>query len=292
MPTLRSEIRPGAYYDSVVLMQLQRGLLTLPGVLDAGAVMPTPVNLELLEASGLRPSEAPSSDDLLIVVRAETDGAAGEALAQVDTLLARPRASTAAGVRPKTLAAATQQLPEAAWVLVSVPGRFAAGVAGDAVRLGKNVFLYSDNVPVEDEVELKRQAAARGLLVMGPDCGTAIIGGVGFGFANRVRRGSIGLVAASGTGLPGGAPALHALGGGVSQALGTRGGGLPAGGGGPGRVPGPRGLPPRPPARGGARGLPAAGGGAGFGRPGGAPAFARPLFPPTRRGKRGFPVWR
>src|SRR3990170_5007036 len=223
MPALRSEIRPGAYYDSVVLMQLQRGLLTLPGVLDAGAVMATPVNLELLEASGLRPSEAPSSDDLLIVVRAETDGAAGEALAQVDALLARRRASTDAEFRPKSLAAATQQLPEAAWVLVSVPGRFAAGVAGDAVRLGKNVFLYSDNVPVEDEVELKHQAAARGLLVMGPDCGTAIIGGVGFGFANRVRRGSIGLVAASGTGLQAVTSAIHALGGGVSQAIGTGG---------------------------------------------------------------------
>ena len=223
MPALRSEIRQGAYYDSVVLMQLQRGLLTLPGVLDAGAVMATPVNLELLEASGLRPSEAPSSDDLLIVVRAETDGAAGEALAQVDALLARRRASIDAEFRPKSLAAATQQLPEAAWVLVSVPGRFAAGVAGDAVRLGKNVFLYSDNVPVEDEVELKHQAAARGLLVMGPDCGTAIIGGVGFGFANRVRRGSIGLVAASGTGLQAVTSAIHALGGGVSQAIGTGG---------------------------------------------------------------------
>src|SRR3990172_7266831 len=214
MPALRSEIRQGAYYDSVVLMQLQRGLLTLPGVLDAGAVMATPVNLELLEASGLRPSQAPSSDDLLIVVRAETDGAAEEAMAQVDALLARRRSSTDAEFRPKSLAAATQQLPEAAWVLVSVPGRFAAGVAGDAVRLGKNVFLYSDNVPVEDEVELKHQAAARGLLVMGPDCGTAFIGGVGFGFANRVRRGAIGLVAASGTGFQAGAPALPAPGGG------------------------------------------------------------------------------
>src|SRR3972149_3301954 len=220
MPALRSEIRQGAYYDSVVLMQLQRGLLTLPGVLDAGAIMATPVNLELLEASGLRPAEAPSSDDLLIVVRAETDGAAGEALPRVDARRPRRGASTDAEFRPKSLAAATQQLPEAAWVLISVPGRFAAGVAGDAVRLGRDVFLYSDNVPVEDEVKLKRQASARGLLVMGPDCGTAIIGGVGFGFANRVRRGSIGLVAASGPGFQGRAPGIHSLGGGVSQAIG------------------------------------------------------------------------
>jgi FdrA protein len=223
MPTLRSEIRRGAYYDSVVLMQLQRGLLTLPGVLDAGAVMATPVNLELLEASGLRPAQAPSHDDLLIVVKAETEVAAGEALAQVDALLTRRRASADVEFRPKSLAAASHQIPEAAWVLVSVPGRFAAGVARDALSLGKNVFLYSDNVSVEDEVELKRQATARGLMIMGPDCGTAIIGGVGFGFANRLRRGSIGLVAASGTGLQAVTSAIDALGGGVSQAIGTGG---------------------------------------------------------------------
>jgi FdrA protein len=223
MPSVRSEIRRGAYYDSVVLMQLQRGLLALPGVLDTGAVMATPVNLELLEASGLRPSDAPSPDDLLIVVKAETDAAAGEALAQVDALLARRRALSEAEFRPKSLAAAAQQIPAAAWVLISVPGRFAAGVAREALSLGKNVFLYSDNVPVEDEVQLKREAASAGLMVMGPDCGTAIIGGVGFGFANRVRRGSIGLVAASGTGLQAVTAAIDALGGGVSQAIGTGG---------------------------------------------------------------------
>src|SRR3972149_1007626 len=246
MPALKSEIRGGAYYDSVVLMQLQRALLTLPGVLDAGAVMATPVNLELLEAGGLRPADPPSPDDLLIVVKAESDSAAAAALAQVDALLARRRASTDAEFRLKSLAAAAQQLPEAAWVLVSVPGRFAAGVAGDAVRLRKNVFLYSDNVPVEDEVGLKRQATARGLMVMGPDCGTAIIGGVGFGCANRVRRGSIGLVAASGTGLQTVTSAIHSLGGGVSQAIGTGGRGFAAEGGGKGGLPSLRRVCPVP----------------------------------------------
>jgi FdrA protein len=232
MATLKSQVRGGAYYDSVVLMQLQRGLLALPGVLDAGAVMATPVNLELLEASGLRPADPPAPDDLLIVVKAESDGAAVSALAQVDGLLTRRRATTDAEFRPKSLAAAAQILPGAAWVLVSVPGRFAAGVAGDALRLGKNVFLYSDNVALEDEVELKRQAAAAGLIVMGPDCGTAIIGGVGFGFANRVRSGPIGLVGASGTGLQAVTSAIHALGGGVSQAIGTGGRDLHGGVGG------------------------------------------------------------
>ncbi len=218
-----SLIRPGAYYDSVVLMQLQRGLLTLQGVVDAGAVMATPVNLELLDASGLRPEAGAGADDLLIVVKAEDREAAEAALGQIDALLARRRASGEVEFMPKSLDAAVRQLPEAAWVLVSVPGRFAAGVAHDALRFGKNVFLYSDNVSLEDEAELKREAHRRGLLVMGPDCGTAVVGGVGFGFANRTRRGPIGLAAASGTGLQTVASMIHGLGSGISQALGTGG---------------------------------------------------------------------
>jgi FdrA protein len=220
MTTLVSEIRPGAYFDSVVLMQLQRGLLTLPGVQDAGVVMATPVNIELLAASGLRPEVKAGPDDLLLVIKADTEAAGQAALGQADTLLARRRSATSTAFLPKSLEAAAGQLTEARWVLISVPGRFAAGVAREALRLGKNVFLYSDNVPVEDEVDLKRAALARGLLVMGPDCGTAIIGGIGFGFANRVRPGNIGLIAASGTGLQAVTSAIDALGGGVSQAIG------------------------------------------------------------------------
>jgi FdrA protein len=108
-------------------------------------------------------------------------------------------------------------------VLVSVPGRYAAGVAREALALGKHVFLYSDNISLEDEIALKRDAQSRGLLVMGPDCGTAIVNGIGLGFANRVRRGPIGLVAASGTGLQAVASRIDALGGGISHALGTGG---------------------------------------------------------------------
>ncbi len=206
MTVVQSEIRAGAYYDSVVLMQLQKALAGLPGVLDAGVVMATPANLELLEASGLLTPEAKTAkaDDLLIVVKGEDDAAATHALSQVNELLQRRRATTSQTFRPKSLAAAAKQLPQAQWVLISVPGRFAAGVARDALDLGKHVFLYSDNVTLTDEIQLKQTARDKGLLVMGPDCGTAIINGVGLGFANRVRRGRIGLVAASGTGLAGG----------------------------------------------------------------------------------------
>ncbi len=221
MPELVSEVRRGAYYDSVVLMQLQRALVGLPGVIDAGVVMATPVNLELLAASRLRPEVQVGPDDLLLVVQAQSETAGREALSQVDALLSRRRAAATSAFLPKSLESAARSLPEAKWALVSVPGRFAAGVAMEALRLGKGVFLYSDNVPLEDEIALKRAALAQALLVMGPDCGTAIVGGVGFGFANRVRRGSIGLVGASGTGLQAVTSAIHTLGGGVSQALGT-----------------------------------------------------------------------
>ena len=223
---LKIEIRPGAYYDSVILMQLQRALAALPDVQEAGVVMGTAANKELLAQSALSTPavETAAADDLIIAVRTENAEQASAALAAVNGLLTRRRAESADDdYRPKTLESATLMLPEAQWVLVSVPGRYAAGVAKEALRLGKHLFLYSDNVTLEDEVAIKRLAAKQGLLVMGPDCGTAIINGVGLGFANRVRRGSIGVVGASGTGLQQVTARIHQLGGGITHAFGTGG---------------------------------------------------------------------
>ena len=185
--------------------------------------MGTPANLELLEQSGLLTDDAKSAgvNDLLVVVKAESEAAAEAALAQVEALLARRRSAVSEEFRPRSLETAVRQLPEAGWVLVSVPGRFAAGVAREALALGRHVFLYSDNVSLADEIELKKMAQSQGLLVMGPDCGTALINGVGLGFANRVRRGGVGLVGASGTGLQAVTSHIHALGAGVSHAIGT-----------------------------------------------------------------------
>jgi len=219
------EIRRGAYYDSVILMQLQRALIDLPDVLDAGVVMATPANLELLSQSQLLPEDMQSAspEDLLIVVQGEDQEKAEAALNQVDNLLSSRRSSDESGFNPRSLEAAVKMLPDSKWVLVSVPGRYAARVARDALKLGQHVFLYSDNVSLEDEIKLKREAQEKGLLVMGPDCGTAIIQGVGLGFANRVKRGQIGLVGASGTGLQAITSKIHNLGGGVSCAIGTGG---------------------------------------------------------------------
>ncbi len=225
MTVIKSETRSGVYYDSAVLMQLQRSLAGLPGVEDAGVVMGTESNKELLRHVDLVNAEveAAKENDLVIVVRAESEAAAAEAIGQVDELLTRRRTSVDQEYRPRSLDGANQMLPDSNWVLISVAGRYAAGVARESLRLGKHVFLFSDNVSVEDEISLKKEASEKGLLVMGPDCGTAIVNGVGLGFANKVRKGPIGVVAAAGTGLQQVTSRIHQLGSGITFGIGTGG---------------------------------------------------------------------
>jgi len=226
MTTIKVEIRGGAYYDSVILMQLQRSLAQQPGVIDAGVVMGTNANKEVLAQSGMLVSEVESAgaDDLVIVVTGEDEASAQTALSMVDELVASRRSSAGdQDYRPRSIETAAKMLPDANWVLVSVPGRYAAGVARQAMSFDKHVFLYSDNVSLEDEISLKQQAAQKGLLVMGPDCGTAIVNGIGLGFANKVRKGPIGVVAASGTGLQQVTVRIHQMGSGITHALGTGG---------------------------------------------------------------------
>ncbi len=223
-PFTKYQVRPGAYYDSVMLMQLQKSLAELPGVTDAGVMMATPANCELLTASGFDLTTILAKpDDLLIIVKAESDAVASDAIGQVDNLLNQRQKISTGVARPRSLRGGVDRLPAAQWVLISVPGRYAADIADQALDLNRHVFLYSDHVALSDEIRLKQRARAKGLLVMGPDCGTAIINGVGLGFANRIRRGNVGIVAASGTGLQAVATEVHRLGGGVSQAFGTGG---------------------------------------------------------------------
>ncbi len=225
MAVIKAEIRAGSYYDSAFLMQLQRSLATLPGVQDAGVIMGTDANKELLAHIGLVSAEveAAKPDDLVIVVRAEADDEASQALAKVDELLTAKKTIIEQEYRPQSIETADQMLSNAHWVLISVAGRYAAGVARQALRSGKHVFLFSDNVSVDDEISLKQSAASKGLLVMGPDCGTAIVKGIGLGFANKVRLGSIGVVAAAGTGLQQVSSHIHQLGGGMTYGIGTGG---------------------------------------------------------------------
>lgn len=225
MAIIKTQIRSGVYYDSAKLMQLQRSLAGLPGVLDAGVVMGTESNKELLAHIDLNTTEVQASkpDDLVIVVKSESAQVAEEAIGKVDELLAARKSDIDQEYMPHSLEAAAEMLPDASWVIVSVAGRYAAGVTREALRLGKHVHLFSDNVSVEDEIALKTQAREAGLLVMGPDCGTANIGGMGLAFANKVRNGPIGIVAAAGTGLQQVASRIHQLGGGITFGIGTGG---------------------------------------------------------------------
>jgi FdrA protein len=225
MAIIKAQIRSGVYYDSAFLMQLQRSLSDLPGVEDAGVVMGTESNKEILAHINLLSPEvqAAKPDDLVIVVRADNAASADGAQDRVDYLLTHRRSTLEQEYQPQSIESAANMLPEAAWVLVSVAGRYAAGVSREALRLGKHVFLFSDNVSVEDEISLKKMASEKGLLVMGPDCGTANIRGVGLGFANKVRLGPIGVVAAAGTGLQQVTSRIHQLGSGITYGIGTGG---------------------------------------------------------------------
>lgn len=225
MTVTKSQIRSGAYFDSAFLMQLQRSLSDLPGVEDAGVIMGTDTNKELLARIDLLPAEAKAAkaDDMVVVIRGDNEKSVDNALAQVDDLLTRRRSAMESKALPKSLESAAVLLPDANWVLISVAGRYAGGVARDALRMGKHVFLFSDNVSLEEEIELKKIAAGKGLLVMGPDCGTANVLGIGLGFANKVRLGPIGVVAAAGTGLQQVTSRIHQLGGGVTFGIGTGG---------------------------------------------------------------------
>ena len=226
MPTL-TRIKPSAYHDSVTLMLAAQAVLKLPGVQDAAVVMGTPANREIIDSAGLLTPEGATArpDDLLIVVKAEDEASALAALTKAEEILAAkaPQAEGGAAQRPKSLASAIAATPDANLAVISVAGRYAAGEARTALENELHVLIFSDNVPLEEEIALKNLAAERGLLCMGPDAGTAIINGVALGFANAVPRGNVGLVSAAGTGLQGVTCGLARAGAGVSQAIGTGG---------------------------------------------------------------------
>ncbi len=226
MPTAASVIR-NFYRDSVALMQLSSRLGQLPGIRQATAIMASEANRALLREAGLATHEVDAGpNDLLIAIEADSEAALEAAMAEACNAFdvkSDGLASPARRERPRSLEMGLEAMPAANLALISTPGDYAAAEAMKALHLGLNVMLFSNNVALEDEIALKRYAGAHGLMVMGPDCGTAILGGIPLGFANVVRRGDIGLVSASGTGLQQVTCLIDQLGHGVSQAIGTGG---------------------------------------------------------------------
>ena len=229
MAVFQHRLQPGLYRDSVTLMQLAARLLAQPGVRQAIALMATPANQETLASGGWRfAGTSFKPDDLLLAVEAPTDAEALAALDWAEAELHRPAtvksASTETSQQPHhTLADGLLSLPQTNLVSISVPGEYAYAEALKAIKAGRNVFLFSSGVTLEDEARLKQLAAVRGLLMMGAECGTGLIAGIPLGFANAVRRGSIGLIAASGSGLQEVMCLIHNWGGGISHAIGVGG---------------------------------------------------------------------
>ncbi|MBB5082942.1 FdrA family protein [Nonomuraea endophytica] len=221
MSTDEVVLRKGVYRDSVTLMRISKTLSDLDGVEVAVVAMATPLNLDLARDLGF---ELPAADpaDLLVAVRGERAEAAH---AELDALLSAnaPLAAASDSEQPPLTTRSAARRTEAGVVLVSVPGEHAYAEAVDAVEAGLSVMVFSDGVPVEQEIALKDLAAEKGVLVMGPDCGTAVISGVGLGFANVLRPGPVGIVAASGTGAQQLSCLLDLAGVGVSHVLGVGG---------------------------------------------------------------------
>jgi FdrA protein len=215
---------PNRYADSVRLMSISRAVRERDGIRRCELAMGTPANLELLTGLGAIADAGP--DDVVIAVEAD-QGAALRALATAEQELvsihARESDAGAVRARPRSLALAARELDGANLALISVPGEYAVLEAHRALSAGMHVFLFSDHVSLDAELALKRRGAELGLLVMGPECGTAMLGGVGLGFANAVRPGTVGIVAAAGTGAQESACLLDAAGVGVSHIIGVGG---------------------------------------------------------------------
>ena len=224
---VRTEILRGFYQDSVVLMRISAQVRRRVGIREIALFMGTPANHALLEEAGLATPEGRMAgpNDLIITVSADDESSADDAVLAVKQALIESRKTreTQARTLTRSLESALRELPDANLVSVSVPGVYVKAEAMAALRRNLHVFIFSDNVSLEDEVLLKHEAAQRNLFCMGPDQGTAYLAGTGLGFANVVSRGRVGCVAASGTGLQCVVSRLDALGEGVSQAIGVGG---------------------------------------------------------------------
>ena len=226
MNTVVNEIRKGFYLDSVALMRLSAEISALGGIEEAVLMTGTPANQQIMKDAGLltETGESASANDLVIALRADGKSSANRALAQVEkSLQGNKAASNQSQLNYSTLGTAYAAAPEMNLALISTPGAYASREAHVALDHGMNVMIFSDNISTDKEVALKRKAQDLGLLVMGPDCGTAYINSVPLAFANAVKQGSVSAIAASGTGLQEFSVLLSKLGSGIRHGIGVGG---------------------------------------------------------------------
>ncbi|EHS58789.1 hypothetical protein WG8_1038, partial [Paenibacillus sp. Aloe-11] len=224
---LHTIIKKNSYQDSVNLMLLTNYISALEGVVQASIMMGTPANKDIMRNSGLYTDELESAgaNDMCIVIDTEAHSGLDDILVAVDNFLSDQSVSSSQSSMEsvRSWERALKENPNANLAIISVPGQYAVAEADKALDYGLHAFIFSDNVPVEEELSLKQKAHDKGLLVMGPDCGTGIISGVPLAFANRVKAGNIGVVGASGTGIQEVTTLIDRMGGGISHAIGTGG---------------------------------------------------------------------
>ena len=225
---LRTVVKKGSYQDSVVLMLLTNEISTLEGVKKVSIMMATPANKDIFKQSGLDTEElmAATANDMVVVADVDDEAMLDVIMENVEEFLKKQATSNNASKGTESVKSwdkALEKLPDANLAVISIPGAYAALEADRALDQGLNVFMFSDNVTIEDEKALKEKAHAKGLSVMGPDCGTGIIQGVPIAFTNSVSKGSIGIIGASGTGIQELTTIIDRLGEGVNNAIGTGG---------------------------------------------------------------------
>ena len=223
---IKLEVKKNAYYDSVTLMLISKELKKVEGVKEALVGMGSDLNKEIAHNIGVATPEldtSVSANDFFVAIDCTDEDVFTAVLKKTDELLNKKAESKGAAYTPPTLDGALKIDPALNMAVISVPGRHAADVAQSCLDHGINVMLFSDNVTIEEEKALKTYAYEHELLMMGPDCGTAIINHVPLAFANVVKSGDIGIVAASGTGTQEISSIIDQLGGGVSQVIGTGG---------------------------------------------------------------------
>jgi succinyl-CoA synthetase alpha subunit len=215
-------IRKNQYYDSVFLMGVNRRLSDSPGVRQTAVLMGSEKNKELLADIGVHDPQidAAQPNDLIVAVVADSQQIVENVIGNLDQALVAVTGDAPTSVY-RTFEDGMKQKPAANLAVISIPGEYVAREANKALDAGLNVFIFSSNVSIDDELQLKNKAKSKNLLVMGPDCGTSIFGGVGVGFANAVRKGKIGVIGASGTGLQEFTCQVHNAGLGISHAIGT-----------------------------------------------------------------------
>lgn len=225
--TVQVVIKANTYFDSVSLMSLSTKANQIEGVEQAIIAMGTEMNKEVIRNVGLITPEveAAKTSDLMIVVKGENEAACESAFGSIEELLTKKNTNNkgTSEIKYSTIKSAAEHIPEANIAVIAVNGAYAPREARKALENNLHVMMFSDNVSIEDEIELKSIAHEKGLLMMGPDCGTAIIGNIALCFANAVRKGNIGIVGASGTGSQEISVRIHEFGGGITQLIGTGG---------------------------------------------------------------------